>query len=261
MQLFTSTYKSQAHLELYMARLKLGRQLPTLSFLNHLISAHQHSIPFENLSRISDYHEQPEKFPTLDVYLARSALGYGGVCWSLARSFHWLLLSLGFKVSYLYMDPGHVCLKVKLDQDYYVEVGYGAPIFRAAPLAQSFTITTNAENFDYQFKSIEVVVVRTPGPTKILSLNPVSEEEIERQFRIRNSIAENKFLQMTLIQKFSEGHLVRLKDGVLTDYRQKEVSSRKLDQKEITSLLENFFMIEPAVYFKAIEYLTREIYT
>ena len=255
MKLFDNTFESKKHLSSYLTRLNLQVQAPGLEFLNLLINSHQHTVPFENLSRICDFHEQPDKFPSCDLYLSRLHLGYGGVCWSLARSFHWLLKNLGYNVTYLYMDPGHVCLNVVLDQDYYVDIGYGAPVFKATPLYESFLVKTNAEIFDYSVSDNTVVVIRTPGPTKTMSLNAVPPEEIERQFRDRNTWEENKFLNMALIQKFSEQKLVRLKNGVLTDFRNDKPLQNNLNQQELQSILEDFFMIDPTVYFRAEKYL------
>src|SRR5690606_33211243 len=97
---------------------------PTLNYLNLLIKNHQIRVPFENMTRIYDFKNHPQKFSTIPLFIERLQNGGGGVCWSLARGFGWLLTSLNFTTEYLYMDPGHVCLKVTLDQDYYVDVGY-----------------------------------------------------------------------------------------------------------------------------------------
>ena len=47
----------------------------------------------------------------------------------------------------MYMDPGHLCLRVNLDQPYYVDVGYCAPLFQAYPLYESFQVSNVRETF------------------------------------------------------------------------------------------------------------------
>ena len=104
-----TTYSSTIVLDAYLRRLGLNKFKPTLTFLNQLIEHHQAEVPFENFTRICDFKEKLIHFSTLEESLEQIVNGAGGVCWSSARAFHWLLKELGFKTQYLYMEPGHVC--------------------------------------------------------------------------------------------------------------------------------------------------------
>src|SRR4029077_1904982 len=98
--------------------------------------------------------------PALDLYVDRIVeRGSGGLCWTLARGFHALLSSLGFDAHFMYMDPGHLCIRVELPEGpYYADVGYAAPIFRAYPLFESFTLETPRGTFDYAAREVGIVV-------------------------------------------------------------------------------------------------------
>ena len=44
----------------------------------------------------------------------------------------------------MYMDPGHCCVRVELPTGpYYADVGYAAPIYRAYPLFESFSLDSS----------------------------------------------------------------------------------------------------------------------
>lgn len=253
---FDESYQSEHHLNQFLRHLKIDKKSPDLSYLNELIYKHQHIVPFENVSRICDFKEQPEGFSSLPYFLEQQfSKGTGGVCWTSARSFHWLLRSLGFDVVFLYMDPGHVCLKVKLDQDYYVEVGFAAPFFEAKPLHQSFQVMTAAEKYVYDHQGNYVDVIRTPGPVKKLNLEESSIKFLNEEFRKRNIWKENKFLSMILVSKYVDESPLRLKDDVLSEYKEGTLVTTKLEKPQIEKILEEAFQMDPALYFKARKYL------
>lgn len=253
---FDDSFHSEHHLNQFLRHLKVDRKKPDLVFLNELIYQHQHIVPFENVSRICDFQEQPEGFSSLNYFLDQQfTKGTGGVCWSSARSFHWLLKSLGYDVSFLYMDPGHACLNVKLDQEYYVEVGFAAPFFEAKPLRQSFVVTAPAETYVYEYQGDYVQVDRTPGPSKKLLLKEASVQFLNEEFVKRNVWKENKFLSMLLVSKYENEVPLRLKDDTLSEYKEGTLVTTKLEKAGIEKLLEERFKMEPSLYFKARKYL------
>lgn len=256
MSLFDISFSSSYFLAGYLKRLGVNQAAPDLKLLNELIQAHQSIIPFENFTRIIDFKERSAKFSNIEESLQNILDGNGGVCWSQARSFHWLLKELGFKTQYLYMEPGHVCLKVTLDQDYYVDVGYAAPFFEAQKLNQSFTVKTISEEFVFTLGEADAQVVRTPGPTKRLILKPFEHQQIETEFLKGNNWGENRFLSETVILKYVDQKLVRLYGKTFLDYRSGTKTERLLDDEEIVSILGDVFQISPDLYFKARSYLT-----
>ena len=67
----------------------------------------------------------------------------------------------------MYMDPGHLCLRVNLDQPYYVDVGYCAPLFQAYPLYESFQVSNVRETFTYEVSKIRLKLLEIQVPQNL----------------------------------------------------------------------------------------------
>jgi arylamine N-acetyltransferase len=250
-----SSFTSTTVLDAYLRRLGLNKFQTSLTFLNQLIENHQAKVPFENFTRICDFKEKPIQFSTLEESLEQIINGAGGVCWSNARAFNWLLKELGFKTQYLFMEPGHVCLKVTLDQDYYVDVGYAAPFFQAMPLHQSFSVQAVSEEFIFEVGDARVEVTRTPGPKKSLHLLPYTFKQIETEFAKGNVWGQNRFLSETVILKYVDQKLVKLYGRVFTDFRSGVKTEKELSDAEINKILTVVFQIDPELYHRASKWL------
>ena len=142
-------------LDRLIGHLELSREPPSLDYLHRLVRQHQLRVPFETLTKLIDWEPgraRGDFLPPLDVYVERIVTRRaGGLCWTLARGFHALLLDLGFDASLMIMEPGHCCVRVELPEGpQYADVGYAAPLFRAYPLFESFTVTSPRETFDYR---------------------------------------------------------------------------------------------------------------
>lgn len=249
---FDINSSSEELLSIFLRQLNADRKKPSLNYLDELIFLHQHTIPFETYTRILDYHEHPESLPSIEAYIKRLPDGTGGVCWTLARGFHWLLSQLGFATHYLLMEPGHVCLAVKIEEEYhYADVGYAAPFFKSYPLKQSFEVTESWEKFSYSIKESLVEVSREPGPSKSLGLTPIAPEDIRKAFRDRNIWGTNRFLTTLTINKFIDKKLIRLKGDVLYDYRSGKLIERQLNKDEVPQTVQNLFKMSPRYYLKA----------
>lgn len=241
---FDLNFKSEDHLNLYLKHLGLSFEGPSLTYLNEIIHAHQHKVPFETFTRITDFHSYLDHLMPIPVYIERLELGCGGVCWTLARGFHWLLKQLGFETQYFYMDPGHVCVVVKLPEGiFYADVGYGAPFFKAKPLMQSFIATSPQEIFKYDVKGDHVLVTRTPGPTKTLILKPQTPAEINAYFEQMN-VSTSKFLTTLSISRYVSKKLLKLTGDKLTG----DGPERHLSEDEIEDVLIEKFGIYPRFY-------------
>lgn len=153
------------------------------------------------------------------------------------------------------MEPGHVCLKVSLDQEYYVDVGYAAPFFQAMPLHQSFTIQSLSEEFVFEVGESKVAVTRTPGPKKSLHLTPYTPAQIEAEFSKGNLWGQNRFLSETVILKFIDQKLVKLHRRVFTDFRSGVKTEKELSDAEINKILTVVFQIDPELYHRARKWL------
>ncbi|MCK9519805.1 MAG: arylamine N-acetyltransferase, partial [Dehalococcoidia bacterium] len=133
-----------------LGHLGLEREAPSLDYLHAIVRQHQLRVPFETLTKITDYEPglaRGDFLPPIEDYVQRIvSRGAGGLCWTLARGLHYLLTDLGFDASLMYMAPSHCCARVDLpDGPFYADVGYGAPIFQAYPLFTSFTLDTHRE--------------------------------------------------------------------------------------------------------------------
>ncbi len=131
-----------------LAHLGLEREDPGLEYLHRLVHRHQVRVPFETLTKLIDYEpglRRGDFMPAFDGCLDRIVTrGGGGLCWTLARGFHALLADLGFDASLMLMEPGHCCVRVELPEGPHdADVGDAAPIFRAYPLFESFTLETS----------------------------------------------------------------------------------------------------------------------
>lgn len=102
----------------FLSFLGATKQPTSLKFLNELIKAHQEKVKWETLTKIIDWEKGNETagyFPSVETYIGRiTTKGLGGTCWAHSIGFHWLLSNLGFDIYYLYMNPGHLCLRVAL---------------------------------------------------------------------------------------------------------------------------------------------------
>lgn len=245
---FDLSYRSDDHLKRYLNHLGLSQEGPSLEYLNRIIFSHQHRVPFETFSRIVDSHNVLYHLMPIPTYIERLDLGYGGTCWTLARGFHWLVKQLGFEANYYYMDPGHVCVVVKIgEEEFYCDVGYGAPFFKAKPLRKNFLATSSLEVFKYEVKGDSVLVTRTPGgPTKTLILRPQTPMEMNAHFEKMN-LPTSKFLTTLTIQKFFEKKLLKLVgDKLIGDGPEKT-----LTDAEIIQVLVSRFGVYPALYTEA----------
>jgi|GEM_PF-1141256 len=130
--------------ERYLALLNLPRRGPSLEYLQALVHAHLHRFPFENISKIDYFLHQGGQgwdwFPSVECFLDNfERSGFGGNCYILNGHFGLLLRSLGFHVVVVRAIGGnaHLANRVTIEgRAFYVDVGYGAPLFEALDLEQ-----------------------------------------------------------------------------------------------------------------------------
>jgi arylamine N-acetyltransferase len=236
--------------------LGLEKSEPDLPFLNRLIEQHQKKVKWETLTKIIDWENGNRTgnfLPSIDVYIDRIVqLGAGGTCWTLARGFHWLLTELGYAVHYLYMDSGHLCLRVDLDQPYYVDVGYCAPLFQAYPMVQSFKVQDNREVFDYQYTEPNIIITRTPGPTKTLNPNPIQLESMEPLIKRSNDWQTSPVLKDILIFTYVDDVPTSINNLVVKQYFPNEKLEKTLTDEEMESFLTEKLGINQPLYKEAL---------
>ena len=241
----------------FLRHLGVPRDRPTVDTLHRLVGAHQHAVRWETLTKIIDAEELEQSgsvLPEIGVYIERIIeRGGGGTCWTHARGFHWLLTELGFEAHYIYMDSGHLCLRVELDQPWYADVGYGAPLFRAYPLLESFTIEHPQERFVYRVRESDVLVTRDPGPEKVLELPPRRFEDFTDRIADANIWREGSFLTRLELHGYIDGVATRLSENRLRRWHPGGATEQVLDDLEIRDLLAGAFRFDPDIYFRARE--------
>jgi arylamine N-acetyltransferase len=246
-----------------LAHLGVEPEPPTLAFLDRLIHAHQTRVPFETLTKLADYEPGKARgdfLPPLDLYIDRMiARGAGGLCWTLARGFHALLSDLGFDAGLMYMDPGHLCVRVELPEGpHYADVGYAAPIFRAYPLFESFTLATHRENFTYEVGPEGILVTREPGPTKRLDPTPRALQDFAERIRGANDpTVPTSFLRRLTYSRFVDGVWTSLRDGALHRFRPEGLEKIEVLPADAPGVLADVFGADPELWKEAERQLER----
>lgn len=242
----------------FLAHLGLTREAPSLDYLHRIIERHQRRVPFETLTKLVDYEPglaRGDFLPPIEEYVERIVeRGAGGLCWTLARGLHFLLDNLGFHVAFMYMDPGHCCVRVELpDGSFYADVGYSAPLFRAYPLFTSFTLDTAAERFEYAVGEEAIQVTRHPGPAKRLDPTPRTLESLQPMIaRANDWSVERSFLRIIAVSTYVDGAYTSLRDGLYRRFTPSGVEERQVGDDEVRSLVESIFGIDPAIFDAAM---------
>lgn len=242
----------------FLAHLGLEREAPSLDYLHRIIERHQRNVPFETLTKLVDYEPGAaagDFLPPIDLYVERIAeRGGGGLCWTLARGLHFLLTDVGFDAAFMYMDPGHCCVRVELPEgSYYADVGYSAPIFRAYPVFDSFTIESASERFEYDVRDDGIFVTRNPGPAKRLDPNPRTLDSLRPNIAAANDwSAERSFLHIIAVSKYVDGVYTSLRDGLYRRFLSSGIEERQVGADEARAIVEGVFGIDPALLDEAM---------
>ena len=243
----------------FLGHLQLDREVPSLDYLHRVIREHQARVPFETLTKLIDYEpglRRGDFMPPISEYVERIVTrGAGGLCWTLARGLHFLLRELGFDASFLYMDPGHCCVRVELPEGpFYADVGYAAPIDRAYPLFESFSLDTHREKFVYDVREEGILVTRNPGPSKKLDPSPRRFEELRGFVVAANDwSAPQSFLHRLAYGREVGGVYTSIRDGVLSRYLPAGVEKTELAASDVPGAIADVFGADPALYLEAAE--------
>jgi N-hydroxyarylamine O-acetyltransferase len=127
----------------YLARIGFdGVARPDLATLRALHRAHVHTVPFEN---IDVQLRRPVTLDTHAIYDKLVNRRRGGWCYELNGLMGWALEQIGFEVTRVAAAVmratsgdealgGHLCLLVRLDRLYFVDVGFGSSLVEPLPL-------------------------------------------------------------------------------------------------------------------------------
>jgi arylamine N-acetyltransferase len=240
-----------------LAHLGLERERPSRAFLNRLVRAHQLRVPFETLTKLVDYEpglQRGDFLPPLDLYVDRIVRrGAGGLCWTLTRGLHALLTDLGFDAALMLMAPGHCCVRVELPEGpHYADVGYAAPLFRAYPLFESFSVRTHREDFEYRVQPEGIVVTRRPGPSKRLDPTPRRLQDLRAEIEAANDwSAPQSFLHRLAYSRHVDGVYTSFRDGTLTRYAAEGAQSTAVAPDDAAQVLPRVFGVDPELVREA----------
>ncbi|WP_078382153.1 arylamine N-acetyltransferase [Sutcliffiella halmapala] len=243
--------------EKFLNYLQIEQKQPSLEYLNELVVAHQKRVRWETLTKFIDFEDNEREklyLPSIDTYIDRVVnQGTGGTCWTLARGFHYLLHSLGFQVDYLYMDPGHLCLQVLLDQPYYVDIGYCAPLYKVYPLHESFKAENDVETFTYEVREDDILVSREPGPTKILGKKTVTMNKMNPHILHSHNWQDGFAFKALKIFGYIDNKPYQLKDNKIIRFTNKNYLEEELSAEGIRYWVEQKFGMDYAIYKQAKE--------
>lgn len=254
----------------YLSCLQAEIRLPTLETLRFLVESHLYRIPFENLSKFHYYLHQGKSgfhwLPSLEAFLHHfEREGLGGNCFILNIHFGRLLQSLGFQVETVRATGGnaHLANKVTVEgRSYYVDVGYGAPLFEPLVLEEQ-------PRFFCRGEEVEIVRVdsgryridrRVNGQsivTKYIEWTPVEVESFEQD--ITHSLRDeddNPFMRRivaTLFKPDAAYSVINQKLFIKTD-RGTEIHeyTRKQDWM---AMMEKTFGFHPEMLHEALRFI------
>ena len=142
----------------YLARIGIAQaEKPTTAFLDKLIDAHQHAIPFEDLD-VYELHRNPS-LAIADLYDKIIVRKRGGYCFELNALFNALLVALGYEtqpaMGRVLTRPNpyplitHRATIVTIEGNRYLaDVGFGGPMPNFAPcIADNASRTENGQTF------------------------------------------------------------------------------------------------------------------
>lgn len=203
-------------LKKYLSCLQAEAGSPSLDYLRYLVRRHLHRFPFENLSKIHYFLNRGQSgfqwFPSMDVYLnhfERESLG--GNCYILNLHFGRLLQALGFQVEVVRATNGNVHLANKVTVEghsYYVDVGYGAPLFEPLKLEEQPRFSRRGEEVEIVRLNTGLFMIdrRVNGQsivTKYIDWTPVEAESFEQD--ITHSLRDeedNPFMRRIVVTLF-----------------------------------------------------------
>lgn len=215
------------NVDLYLSKINVQRKVPSLSFLNELILAHQKEISFNNLA----VYFLPGQILNLDLeQLFEKVIlrGEGGYCFENNKLFYSLLEQLGFKVRpclarVVYNKTGdiprtHRTTLVHVEgEDYIADVGFGA---YAAPEAVSMdTLKTSATHRITKIEDQYHLQLLKDGAYVDLYIFDLSRAQ-ESDFKLANYYTsthpDSKFVKDFIISRIEPGQIEFISGKVYT---------------------------------------------
>ncbi|MFB9324717.1 arylamine N-acetyltransferase [Paenibacillus aurantiacus] len=256
----------------YLAALQTSPSTPTLDALRSLIRRHLHVFPFENISKFRYYEHRGRSglhwLPDIDTFLHHfEQHGLGGNCYILNYHFGQLLAALGYQVDLVRASGGntHLALMVTLaldGQPYYVDVGYGAPLFEPLRLEEEPRFARYGEEVDIRRLAPRQFMIdrRTNGQsivTKTIEWQPVSLDRFDDiiTHSLRDE-ADNPFMRRITATRFQDNAAYTVINNKLFV---KKDSGTELhaytDEADWIAMMRTTFRFDPAVLHESLVFL------
>lgn len=203
-------------LKRYLNLLGIQKRKPGAEALFELVQAHLVTVPFENISKLFyKKHHSLHGLPGLELFLdGIEHFHFGGTCYSNNYYFYLLLANLGYRIKLCGADMSapnvHMVSLVKVaQQEYLIDVGYGAPFLSPIPrdLATDYTIVLGRDH--YVFKPQDerggsrMELFRNGSLVHSYTVNPMARQIHEFHQIIADSFREDStFMKAVLLARF-----------------------------------------------------------
>lgn len=136
---------------------------PTIRYLNRLIQAYLHKVPWESVSRIMKRHSSPDPLdcPRWPVEFWQDAMrhGFGGTCYESSLAFYHLLIALGYQGYLTVNDMGesrgcHAAIIVLLNGHKYL-VDITIPVHTAVRIDPQKVVRRKTAFHDYIIRPVQ----------------------------------------------------------------------------------------------------------
>ncbi|MGC5326010.1 arylamine N-acetyltransferase [Brevibacillus sp. SYSU BS000544] len=254
----------------YLKLLNVEHSLPTYDFLQELMEAHLHVVPFEIVSK---YHyfssrEPHDLIPTKEEFLDNAIQrGWGGNCYILNIHFGELLRTLGFDTNYVRAVGGnaHLASMVTIDANrYYVDVGYMAPLFEPVQLEKEPHLARCGEEIIINRRSDHEYIIdrRTGGQSfvmKTIEWFPVERETfVDDIIHAHRDEDENPFMRRIIATRFNNRVCYQVINSKLliksdTDIQAKEYTNKE----EWLDMMQSHFSFDERDLAFALDFLAK----
>lgn len=241
----------------YLARIHYQDELtPTAGILSDLHYANLLTVPFENLDIHLGREIRLEEQHLFDKIVTQRR---GGFCYELNGLFAWMLKGLGFDVDLLSAEVfedgefspefDHLALRVKLEDDWLVDVGFGDSFVRPLKLNESNKQIQNNRFYRIDRESNYRVLYQRDASGDWerfyrFTLEPRRLEEYSGRCRYHQTSPDSHFTQKRVCTRLTETGRLTLRDDRLIETRNgKRNELPILDEGEYLAVLEKMFGI------------------
>jgi N-hydroxyarylamine O-acetyltransferase len=243
----------------YLDRIRLpGSVRPDLDTLRRVHLAHQLSVPFENLDVQLKLPLSTAVESSFDKIVTRRR---GGWCYEMNGLMGWALREIGFDIRRIGAGVmreqrgaeqmgNHLCLLVRLDQSWLVDVGFGGSLAEPMPL-RAF----DREDRPYRLGLREIAdgfwrfSEAAHGDAEPFSFDfqdiPADEDLLDRKCRFLQTDAASPFVQNLVVQRRTTDAHMTLRGRVFTLLHASHKEKRTLNSAdELVATLREVFDLE-----------------